>query len=199
MNRGDRETHVIDYPAAANLVAAILCAIHRGEAPNYFITIHLETIWARRAQRFVTRFMKSLGDWLAYKGTPRVYVWVLENPSNHGLHLHVIVRFPPGFALPKELAIGWAEKAGASAPDAPGGIEFERVYNPMRLVSYLLKGAEAETLQRLEENYPEFTAWDPSPQGRIVGKRCGVSERIDRAARFRYYRRIALAKMRSLR
>jgi hypothetical protein len=190
MNNGSACSSAIPKELVADLIDATSFAEWRGFPLNRFVSIDLSGL-EMRPQKFISSFLKRVGDWLRTNASPVVYVWVLENPPRGHLNCHILVHVPE--LLMKRFRRrqrGWCEQAGARWNKSlirsqkvgikPGTRDRklslgERLEHTEYALSYMLKGADREVCDLLRID------WDA--QGGIIGKRAGTSERIGRKAR----------------
>lgn len=156
---------------------------------THFVTIHLEKGCVDiRPQDFVTQFLKHFADWMRPGGpNPPAYVWVFENSRENGLHVHIAMHVPSSrrSAFPSA-ARGWLVPCGARW--TKGLMNIIRIGAKIRAGSpngtwkaqcgtlkYMLKGTDPRACGNFGIRH--------QPQGRVSGKRCGVSEALNSAAR----------------
>jgi hypothetical protein len=189
MNNKHRKSMTISDGHALNMIEAAEFAYCKGWPLNHFVTVHLSTagIATADAHAFITRLVKSAGDWLRTKAIPLACLWVLENPPGHGLNVHILFHVP--LRLRRCFVLferRWIRAAGAARKrravmSKPVGRRYRArdlahyVRALAGLMKYLLKGADSGTCEELEIRH--------EPQGIIVGKRSGVSESIGWKAR----------------
>ena len=190
-------SRAVSHAQARNIVAG---AVHAGTIArplNCFMTIHWETGSAAGGPWPTTRFIKLAGDWLALHGVPRVWTWVREAGEGKGDHVHILMHVPPelvsAFAVRRK---GWLKACGVIY--RPKVLKSRRVgYNYsvvvpgpdyaywyrgelIKIVEYILKGAEAKIAKAMGLNRPrEF-------EGDVTGKRTATSESIGATARSRW-------------
>lgn len=209
MNKGARPSDYISINQSSALIDAVLYAFCSERWLNRFITIHFGKAGIRShpdAHDVLEDFLKHAGDLLSKRGLgPPHYVYVFENPEGHSLHVHVLLHVPfdqwKSFA---KLERGWIKQAVKKFGGryqkgvldyrplfrhrefTEGKASFEDfVEHGMRgILLYLLKGAEAGTPSPLglvadavSRRPPKLR---PAPQGRIFGKRVGISESLSR-------------------
>lgn len=193
LNRSDRESVSLTKAQVANLTAAESHAKGVGLPLNRMITIHWETAgvplerMAKATGRFIDLFTKAL----ARNGSKTAWIWVHEGGEDKGGHCHLLAHVPAHLVpIISGLQKGWLRKISGNNYRASvihskpiGGrlgldVSNEELHaiNLERVVSYVLKGADAEAaslfgLTKLEAG------------GLIVGKRCGTSQNIGAAAR----------------
>jgi hypothetical protein len=151
---------------------------------NLFITINIDDAFVtRRPQSFIYRFLHRASDWLRYHGVGAYYAWVLENNEVVGIHCHILMHWPWHLQtgldtqLRKWLRLSGGEyhKGVLQWSDTNGDEGVGVRFSNSAVARYLLKGAD-----------PVFCRhWglDHKPQGKITGKRLGVSRSLDVSAR----------------
>ena len=188
MNTGTRTTEFISKRQAQNLLDAAVFAYEQDRSLNLTISVNLTKAGiCGEARHFMQQFLKNMTDWLGRKTDGPHYLWVLENPPQRGLHVHIMVHWPGKHrdGLGKRLR-KWLKRAGGRyrarvldyqnlrQPGDPDGTG----YGP-NFVRYLLKGVDPASRRIYGQNLEcEF-------QGVIKGKRSGTSESIGKAARAR--------------
>jgi hypothetical protein len=127
-------------------------------------------------------WLKQFRDWLHRHGYPAAYLWVREGAS--GDHAHILLHLPPGLRL--GLSLQWTARASGAqyvvgavktVPIRGAGDPAGSCYaqNLERVVDYVMKGAVPAVAAQLDIRR--------RAQGRLYGKRCGVSRSLDRKAR----------------
>jgi hypothetical protein len=184
MNKGTRLSEFIDDTQARNLADAIQFAWIEEHPLDVAIAIHLgKGRVTVRPQKFIEKFLKYAGQWLRLRDVGRHYVWVLENPEDGGLNVHMMVHWPKEHRpeLGKRLR-HWLKLAGGR--NSAKVLKCQNLRQPGDRQGngfgpwkgrYRLKGAS-----------PAFcAAWGIKfeSQGPIKGKRTGTSETIGKAAR----------------
>ncbi|MEO1969125.1 MAG: hypothetical protein ABGW87_10485 [Sphingomonadaceae bacterium] len=192
-NRADRVSHALTTPQIANLKAAERHAAAIGLPLTRFITIHWEAagVPLDGMARATGRFTDLLRKMLARHGCETAWIWVHENGPGKGGHCHLLAHVPADHVKPLgALAKGWLRRITGKpyrkrvihSKPIGGRLRLEasnrdlHAVNVAAVLAYILKGANPEAasqfgLERLE------------PGGRIVGKRCGASQNIDKIAR----------------
>ena len=173
-------------------MAATTFAAGIGLAFNILLTIHFEAggIDDGQAGAALRAFLKSAGGWTAKRSARLAWAFVREHGEGKGSHAHILLHVPPALrpAFTRRQR-QWLQRAGVNL--AKGVILSRRIGGTLRAyqqspdsyfpnlgeaLGYCLKGADATAakavgLTRLESG------------GRIIGKRCGTSQNIGRAAR----------------
>lgn len=174
---------------ALDKVRALIAAARRASAIgrpfNRFITVHWQTAGLTEAEAMpaTTALLKYWREWL---GGHTAYIWTRENGGGKGSHLHILAHLPEGREINGRRSIHWIERitgqpyrrgviltkkiAGAGQPD--GAIYAE---NLGTVLAYVLKGAEPDAAAAIGIEHKHG--------GRIIGKRCGISQNIACKAR----------------
>ncbi|MBV1901052.1 MAG: hypothetical protein KUG56_05210, partial [Kordiimonadaceae bacterium] len=165
-----------------------------GQPLNRFTTIHWEAGGVQTNSPDTTgRFLKLARDWLRLKDVELAHLWVREGGQEAGHHSHILMHLPPYIARQfagkqrawlKACGISFvkgvicSKPIGRSLSHAYRNIQYGEYYEDhlMRVVAYLLKGADEEAQRLVGLRCTE-------PCGLIVGKRCSTSQNIGRAAR----------------
>lgn len=192
--RGRRSTH-LGRKEVENIRAAAVFTLRKHRKLNRFTTIHFDAAGIVDPVRAVGQLMKLANDWLRTKGEALTYIWVRENGDGKGDHVHILWAIPP--ALAQDFAKrerGWRRLIGAKRrarafKSEPIGLnlrhgEYEIQYGRdyrcdlHGVLDYVLKGATPKTAKALGLPYS-------GSGGELWGKRSGMSENINRAARAR--------------
>lgn len=179
-----------------NILEAARFAFCIGRPLNWFVTVHLHQAGVERPRPFVRAFLKHFGDWhRKTTGLPPLYVSVLENPPDVGLHIHMVVHVDPNLKRRfRRVAHDWIMALGADPTSTALKIcavenssvgslvtSYLGAIDPRRgikgLVGYCLKGCAPPFCLRF--------GLQAIPQGLVNGKRCSVSEALNRSARMR--------------
>lgn len=197
--RGDRISYHVTRPQAELILGAAYFAYRRGLPFNRWITINLSKagIIDDIAAERIRAFLKIAGDRIKYWGGEFAATWVRENGLTRdglptGSHVHILAHIPPRFLRQFQNAQrGWLSRLRLSERHQNGTIrgkavagfnQLEKsdhhhyVQNLYQLVSYQLKSALPDTLAALHLGKPHQRG------GMILGKRCGTSQNIGRAA-----------------
>lgn len=183
--------------AAHEMMNALAYSLHIGKRFTHHISIHLEGagVTSAGAQNFILLYLRRLGDLIdLFSEGPRMYFWVLENPSAKGLHFHVWVRVPQRGNLRtifRERADGrWLSESGGTPGDEivkvvhVGGREDHDPLEAYLLdgleygASYLFKGWEKHEAAGIKVREKHKCS-----QGVIYGKRSATSKCLGKAAR----------------
>lgn len=213
-NHRDRASSHLTEKQALELIEAATHARTIGRPLNRFVTIHLERGKnGRRAQEAIGHYLRMAGQWLATRGSPSTFVWVLEHAQGTGLHAHMLLHIPPEHVKQfADLARSeWLRHAGLQF--APGLIKSERVgprgFNPTEAkdyerqsyrrslqgtLRYMLKAIDPEAKSTLARYLPHaadttistLLGIDTEYCQPIKGRRCSRSQNISKAARERY-------------
>ncbi len=190
MNKTSNQNFFISMSNTANIIDAACFAELCGLSFTRFLSLDMSGI-SGRPQPVISHFLKCVSCWLRTKGVRSAYVWVLEYPARGRLNCHMLLHVPEAlksaFARKERRWLGQAGmpwrrdmlvstkigiRSGANNRALTDG---ERLVNLEYVLSYILKGAERETCDRLEIKW--------GPQGTILGKRCGTSQSIGARAR----------------
>jgi len=187
-NRSSRRTLAISDKADENLNDAAAFAKAAGMPFNRHTTIHWESAGVTDAAAATRHFMKVLARLIRARGYAFAGLWARENGPDKGEHVHILWHGPEdlpelsGWLRRIMKACGARRKAGVYYTRAvgrvlgaasAGGADYQ--VNLDAIVDYLRKGADGELLASLDRRR--------EPGGEIVGKRCGVTQNIDKAAR----------------
>lgn len=191
-NRATRTSDGLNERQCRELIDATAFALGRGLSFNVLLTLHLEAggVMDRDAGAALRRFLKSASDWATKRGDRLAWAFVRENGEGKGSHAHILLHVPPSlrpaFTGRQQ---GWLKRAGIRA--AKGVVLSRRIGGTVRsyqsdpasylpnlgaALGYCLKGAGRDAADALGLSRRE-------PGGRIIGKRCGTSQNIGRAAR----------------
>lgn len=169
------------------------------------------------AQDAIHYFMKPANQWLAKKGVPATFVWVLEHsvgngrPNGTGLHVHILMHCPEEYQerFIKLAGTKWLISAGMDNRDettfhdepvkpweasiAEKGERQAYFDNYKRALGYLLKGMNPEEpLPKVTGDDRPFAQWlgiqDKLKLNLpISGRRMSRSQNITKTARDRYH------------
>lgn len=190
-NRADRVSDALSDAQVAKLIAAAEFAFATGRVFQRHWTVHYGKagIEPGDGAKFVRHLLKQVGKHARRHGGALTAIWVRECGSAKGEHVHILLHLPAEMRL-HGLTRRWIENAGGTwLPGASkvrivagrlskvGEIREKKwAVNAANVVGYLLKAASEKTGERLG-----LTRAGRS--GRIVGKRCGVTQNIDKGAR----------------
>lgn len=192
LRRGRRSTGLRKRDVE-NILAAGDNSLRKHRGFNRFTTIHFEAakiadpVWA------IGRLMKLAGDWSRTKGERLRYIWVREAGEGKGDHVHILWYVPPHLSLEfAKRERGWRRLMGAKQckrafKSVPIGmslkhstyeIQYGQHYSDALrgVLAYIVKGAEPKAAEALGLALTR-------PGGELWGKRCGMSENINRKAR----------------
>lgn len=171
------------------LLAGAAAFAHRIGLPlNRHVTLHWQHagIADDVAALATTAFLKLLLDSIRKSGGDGAALWARENGDGKGSHAHIIAHVPAAqLGMVKRLQRRWVRKATGQpyragtlhgrpvAGGSPGDARYHA--NLEAVVRYVVKGADTDAarlhgLTRLE------------PGGAVIGKRCGTTQNIGRAA-----------------
>ena len=167
------------YALANNRVFQRHWIVHYGKAG----------IAPENATKFVSRLLDQVSKQARREGGEMTALWVRERASGKGEHLHVLLHLPTAMRL-RGRTRRWVVAAGGSwqpgiskiriiggrLSKAHGNSDAVVRDNAANVLRYLLKAADNETGERL--SLPKS-----GKTGTIIGKRCGWTQNIGRAAR----------------
>lgn len=174
---------------ARNLVEATRFAEAAGLPFNRFTTVHWESAGVADDLAATGRFLKLLGNAVKAGGGSFAYAWVRESGSGKGAHVHILWHGPVVLPVFGRRVRDWLRACGGRPKKGvchtrsvgrslvhavTGGDDYTR--NVWEALDYILKGSDPAARAALGIVRQE-------PGGEIVGKRCGTSANIDRAAR----------------
>lgn len=185
-NRADRVSHALSDRDVAKLIAAAECAFATGRIFQRHWTVHYGKagILPSDGARFVGSLIDKLSKQSKREGGCLTAIWVRECASDKGEHVHILMHLPAGMSL-RNRTRRWIVAAGGTYQDGvskvkPVGGRIAKVgsssnarqrENAENVLSYLLKSAGAETCAQLGLTRA-------GRGGRIVGKRCGVTNNL---------------------
>jgi hypothetical protein len=188
-NHADRRTTALAERQAVELLEAARFAVASGMAFNRFTTIHWQAAGVGDALTATGAFLKKLGDAVRASGSRFAYLWVREAGAEKGEHVHILWHGPADFPTFGRRVRDWLKACGAGRAKGvcmtrhvgrtlrgamSGGDDYG--VNLLEVLDYVLKGADAVARESLGVRRRE-------PGGEIIGKRCGTSANIGRAAR----------------
>lgn len=196
-NRRDRLSTAIKKRDAENVSEAAAFARAIGLPLNSLKTVHWSAAGVTDGGMATVAFKKKAGDWLRARGVPLACAWVHEVDGRDGFHLHMLLHMPPALAqgfghmqrrwlrqisgrpyrrrVIQSVSVGGALPL-ALATDAGACALYEA--NLANVLDYVLKGSDEAARAALGLGRQQAG-------GAIMGKRCGVSANLDRAARQR--------------
>ena len=183
-NSASRTSDWIPLAKAELLIVAARMAPALGLPFTRHITVHWEAAGVSDAQAgaATTAFLKYVREWL---GGATAYVWTRENGEGKGSHLHILAHIPRGRQLSGAQSRRWITQV-TGQPYCAGTILTARLTgygdpagplyaaNLQTVVAYVLKGTEPVAAAALGIRH--------EPGGTIIGKRCGTSRNIGKAA-----------------
>lgn len=194
-NSAARQSKAISTCQIIELRAAARHAREIGLPFTRMITIHWEAagVPLKSMAKGTGRFIELLTKALARHGCQTTVLWVHENGEGKGAHCHLLAHIPGEMvSRVTRLQRGWLRriteqpyKRRVIHSKPIGGRLGDELANPAHhainlevALGYVLKGASEEAaecfgLDRLE------------PGGLVIGKRCGTSQNIGKAARKR--------------
>jgi hypothetical protein len=192
-NTATRQSNALNQSHVANLIAATIHADAIGLPFTRMITVHWEQagVELESMARATGRFIDLLSKTLTRHGKKAAALWVHENGHAKGGHCHILAHVPASLArIVTGLQRRWLRlitsrpyraKVLHSRPIGPLlGLEQSNpalhAANLSDALSYVLKGAN-------EDAAKAFGLVRLEPGGRIIGKRCGVTQNIGPKAR----------------
>lgn len=184
-----RWTEFVNRRQASNFLHAVSFADAVGRPLNAFVTVnfhHTPCPPDRVSAAFERLRDNHFTRWLRYNSRspyrrdlgPPTYVWCVEDASNH-THVHWMVHVPKAIRRPFEDRLPrWVETVAGEVHSTTNAIHVEPVEGAKGLARYLMKG--------IEPRVAKFYRIDAVSQGRVQGKRCGISESLGPAARSRW-------------
>lgn len=194
-NRADRESQELSVRQVANLLDATAYATAIGLPFTRMISIHWEAAGVPLSgmAKATGRFIDLMTKMLARHGCRTAWLWVHEGGDGKGGHCHILAHVPA--VLVKRLnalQIGWLRgitgypyqaRVIKSRPIG-GRLGIECKNPPLHeanldaALTYVLKGASTAAASRFHLDRLQ-------PGGRVIGKRCGISQNIGASARNR--------------
>ena len=192
-NRADRVSEALTTAQVANLTAATAHADMIGLPFTRMITVHWERagVPLEAMAKATGRYLDYLAQLTARHGSGTAWLWTHENGDGKGGHCHLLAHVPP--ALVSRLTAlqrGWLRRITGKpyvarvihSKPIGGRLGLEagnpdlHAINLAAALAYVLKGAGPDAasqfdLERLEAG------------GRVIGKRCGMSQNIGPKAR----------------
>ena len=194
-NRADRATNALEDRKVDDLLHAARFALATGRTFQRHWIVHYGRagVAAEDGAAFVRALLDPLHKLARRGGGELTALWVREHASTYGEHVHILLHLPFGLSL-RNRTRRWIEAAGGTyqpgvsmvksvsgrlvkqmAKNDSNAGEHHRA-NAANLVRYLLKSARAEKGDQLG-----LTRHGRA--GRIIGKRCGWTQNIGKAAR----------------
>ena len=190
-NRADRTSDGLTDTQVASMIDAAAFALATGRTFQRHWIIHYGKagIGEHDGARFVSRVLALVGKQARREGGTLTALWVRERASDKGEHVHILLHLPAAMRLHGRTrrwieAAGGTWQAGVSQVRIIGGRllpEFQKASerhaaNAANVVRYFLKAGNRQTGERLGLTRA-------GTGGCIVGKRCGWSQNIGKAAR----------------
>ncbi len=191
-NKAYRASGALTEKQCRELIEATAFSVRIGLPFNILLTIHFEAggIGDGQAGASLRAFLKNAGDWTVKRGARMAWAFVREHGEGKGSHAHILLHVPPALrpAFTRRQR-RWLQQAGVHL--AKGVILSRRIGGTLRAyqqqresylsnlgeaLGYCLKGADGDAAKVLGLTRLE-------PGGTIIGKRCGTSQNIGRAAR----------------
>jgi hypothetical protein len=182
-NTATRLSENINALKAIELVEAAQKAMAIGMPYNRHLVVHWEKGGLSDAQGAAAtgRLLKLITDWVRGRGCAAPYVWVRENGSDKGSHVHILLHMPDGLGM--RLTRRWYRATTKCSKPRSGAVDtrciggtaragFSRSdwyqANLAKLLHYLLKGVDEQTGRALGLDH-----WQEG--GDIIGKRLSIS------------------------
>lgn len=192
-NRADRESHALTVAHIANLRAAERHAEKIGHPFTRMVSIHWEAAGVPLADmaKATGRYTDLMTKALARHGSGTAWLWTHENGDRKGGHCHLLAHVPADLVpVLTGLQRGWLRRITGKPYRARvihskpigGRLGLEKgnpdlhAINLEAALAYVLKGACPEAASR-------FGLERLEPCGRVIGKRCGMSQNIGAKAR----------------
>lgn len=142
---------------------------------NLFLTLNLEELFTKETWRKeFQKLLNKLRNFYRRKGQALAYVWVAENTKVHGTHVHMLLYQPNCLTLKalkkflrKTLKLK-PQAAEINLKELNQSHSWET--NIQRLIDYICKG--------IRYIHKHLLTRDQIHQGKIVGKRYGISHNI---------------------
>lgn len=147
-------------------------AAERSARPlNVYVVITWKYVPVDRSPREAFgRLLERLRKWQMARYGEAAYAYVWENPGGL-LHTNLLVHCPQaGRSSLRKMLTGWLSAAGRLETAA---LSFEPIYYLEGLIAYLMKGGDRAVQAEFDVPLDHCR-----PQGRVVGKRLGVSQRL---------------------
>lgn len=177
-NHRSRGTQFLSEAHALNAIEGCAFAEKIERPFNHAAAIHLDKGEATgRAQDIVGRYLRLAGQWLADRGAPATYIWLLEHSTKDhekGLHVHLLFHVPRDLGDKfRELAKdGWARQAGINPKRGvvdirPIGGQGQRYYYPEHADTPAARERRIASIKG-QLRYV-LKALDPTKPARIIG------------------------------
>jgi len=194
-SRLGRRSTALRVSEVTNILAAAVFTAEEHRPLNRHTTIHFDKCGIADPVAALRCYTKFARDWLVTKGAVLSYIWVRESGAGKGEHAHLLMHIPANLSSAfARREPGWRKRIGAtrargafhSTPVGHSyrhgevGIQYGEAYSDALagIVGYLVKGAEPRAVEALQLTRVAFG-------GELWGKRTGMSENINRAARAR--------------
>ncbi len=196
-----RQSQYLSIDNVQNLMDAWRFSEHLGLYFNRFITIHLGKLGIDDgdAMPIISAFLKTMQDQIAKQGQIFAAIWVREfgkyideYGEYRGSHIHILAHIPDTCkAMVINRQCVWLRKA-AGQPNKAGSLHGREItgYRPYKpigahyrvnaanVAAYLVKGANKGAIVKFGLPRVKYG-------GNIIGKRCGTTQNIGRAAQKR--------------
>lgn len=188
-NRRDRASDCLTLAQCKAMIAAADYSDALGCRFNRHWTVHYQKadVEEIRATEFIGRLLKLVREYAKRNNAPFTCIWAREGGDGKGGHVHILMHLPAALSLNGRTR-KWVRLAGGKCR---AGVSYVRPvggrllsadigdahyrHNAEMVSGYLLKGASVATGNVLGLRLYGET-------GRIVGKRCGWTQNIGKAA-----------------
>lgn len=189
-NRRDRVTTFVSQRQAEGILMAMAVADLKGMPLTRHWTVDYERagIADRDGAAFVGRLLAICGRFTRARGGSFAAVWVREIGERNGAHVHIAFHWPRGWKL-GHFTRRWIEAAGGRYSKGVGKV---RPIGRSLHCAWTSRSLYLENLETLGNYFTKGSQNDVAtelglellkPGGHIVGKRCGWTQNIGRAAR----------------
>ena len=179
----DRETIHINHRITQSGFRGFDYARATGRRLTTYVVLHLRDDAAHHPVRTFERVRHKFRDWLAHKAkttghrTSPIYVYTFENPDG-AVHVNWALHVPPNLAVEFERKLPvWVRRA--QGPVGPHDLHVQPIREDRykSLANYMFKGTDARFVEHFHLQRVH------APQGKVHGKRAGISQSIGRRAR----------------
>ena len=187
-----RKTCALPRRAGATLIDAWRFADQLSRPLNAFLTVHMGKLdGGGDPLHRQARWRERMAKWLTARGIPPTWLWWREHGRSVGEHYHMLLHLPARHlpAFRRMVCQRWVQDG------EPGAIDGPKVANgDEAMIGYALKDMTRKDWLALNMP-PKLWSKYAAKRSRkaIVGKRCGTSENIGRAAMARYYGALGIA------
>ena len=190
-NRADRISEGLTDTQVVSLIDAAAFALATGRTFQRHWTIHYGKAGVAETDgaRFVSRVLALASKQARREGGTLTALWVRERASEKGEHVHILLHLPAAMRLHGRTR-RWIETAGGTwkpgvsrvciiggrLAEPEANAREHQAMNAENVLGYFLKAASEQTGRRMG-------LFRAGQRGRIVGKRCGWTQNIGKAAR----------------